>query len=85
MIDTKKQNLYAILNDIIDISEKHCNNSEFTIGNYCIFAEICRDIGDYNKSIQLLHHARLISSMSARYDIKLSLYKKVAEILLDSG
>ncbi|EDK31363.1 hypothetical protein TTHERM_00241989 (macronuclear) [Tetrahymena thermophila SB210] len=83
--DIKKDNLFNIMNSIIELSEKSFGNSEFLIKNYCLYADICRDIGDFNKSVQLLHHARLISTITSKYQIKLQLYKKVSEILSQSG
>lgn len=71
MSDIKKSTLQNILNSIIELCEKYCNSPEFTIKNYILYCDVSRDIGDFNKSISLVHHARLISSMNSKYEIKL--------------
>lgn len=57
----------------------------FTIENHEMFSEISKDLGDFNKSMSLLQHARLISSMIGRYDIKQRLYRKLADNLSETG
>ena len=68
--DTEKVRLFEILNQIIETVEKACGNFVFTIENHEMFADISKDVGDFNKSMSLLKHARLVSSMIGRYDVK---------------
>lgn len=52
--DTEKVKLCEILNKIIDIVETSCGNFVFTIENHEMFSEISKDLGDFNKSMNLL-------------------------------
>lgn len=50
-----------------------------------MYSDIARDLGDYNKAIQLLKHMKLITSMISRYDLKSKIYRKLADIYSETA